>query len=400
MTTIFGPSWADLTLDDVRRYLEQADDEPLLWEAKGTRLDPSEIRRQVCAFANSHEGGYLILGAEPAGGDDPEARWVLDAVTFPDEPRTWIANVIGDLTAGVRPRPDFDVQPWEAPNGHVVVVWVTPTSTPPCIANGTVYERLPGKTQTVRDPLRLADLFARGNAAHREAQARADELRTLSSWTDSAARRDASKRLEYRWPLPPMSSTATPSTTRTSGSLSGSPRPATRRISRLVSFGRASPRRSGASYATARRGFRPGWGGGPDAVMWSQEALTWRHQTSGMLDSITVVRASWDGAAASGAKLATEDVYPDTLVTARISREWERADDLVRRLGGFGNVYATVLVVEGRFPRRTDDGHILMPHAAGRRGAARRQPRSGTDPSGREHGRGAVAGAAQLMSEA
>ena len=83
---------------------------------------------------------------------------MLDGVRFPDEPRPWITDVVSDPERGVRPRPDFDIEAWEAPKGHVAVVKVSATSTPPCIANGTVYERLPGKTQTLRDPLRLADL--------------------------------------------------------------------------------------------------------------------------------------------------------------------------------------------------------------------------------------------------
>jgi hypothetical protein len=66
--TIFGVPWTELDLPDVEAFLEQADDEPLLWEAKGTQLDPNEVRRQVCGFANSHEGGFLILGASRAKG--------------------------------------------------------------------------------------------------------------------------------------------------------------------------------------------------------------------------------------------------------------------------------------------------------------------------------------------
>ena len=62
--TIFGVSWDALSLDAVRGFLVDADDEPLLWEAKGTRIDKNAVRQQVCGFANSHEGGYLILGAD------------------------------------------------------------------------------------------------------------------------------------------------------------------------------------------------------------------------------------------------------------------------------------------------------------------------------------------------
>ena len=54
------------------------------------------------------------------------------------------------------------------------MVWVPPTPTPPCNAHGTVYERVSGRTISVRESLRLAQLFARGDEARIEAQAKAD----------------------------------------------------------------------------------------------------------------------------------------------------------------------------------------------------------------------------------
>ncbi|WP_372517934.1 AlbA family DNA-binding domain-containing protein [Solirubrobacter phytolaccae] len=182
--TIFGAPWSALDLATVSAFLAQADDEPLLWEAKGTKLDKSEVRLQVCAFANSHEGGFLILGAARASGG---AGWTLDGMQFPDEPITWITNVVADPERGVRPRPDFDVLAWRAQNGHVAIVRVSPTPTPPCMANGTLYERLPGKSQTVRDPTRLAELFAKGDLARRTTQERADRaaLAVLRDWLEA-----------------------------------------------------------------------------------------------------------------------------------------------------------------------------------------------------------------------
>ena len=173
--TIFGPGWAELTLQDVQSYLDEADDEPLPWEAKGTRLDKNEVRTQVCGFANSHEGGYLILGA-----DKTEDGRKANGLAFDGEPTTWLSDVIGDPERGVRPRPDFDTRAWPAANGHVAVIRVRPTSTPPCIANRTVYERLPGKTPPVRDPVRLASLFGRGDEARRQAQAFVDRAAKLA----------------------------------------------------------------------------------------------------------------------------------------------------------------------------------------------------------------------------
>lgn len=363
MPTIFGPEWLDLTLDDVRAYLDAADDEPLLWEANGTSLDPREVRRQVCAFANNHDGGYLILGAHrpPATDDEPEPRWVLDGLQFPDEPRPWISNVVTDLAVGVRPRPDFDVAPWDAPNGHVVVVRVTSTSTPPCMANGTVYERLPGKSQTVRDPLRLADLFARGDAAHRGAQARADETaRTvLVDWLSGDAGRFAPV-----WELvepdegddPAEADDETAFVRFAVGvAATGNPPDISSRL-----FRAAFMEEVWTALRDRPTGIPAGFRRPPDPVTVAQDSLTWRHHAVGMLDTLTVVRATWDGATACGVKLATEDANPDSLASARIGPAWQRADDLVRTLGGFGDVYVTVLVAGGRFPRRVDDGYIVI----------------------------------------
>jgi hypothetical protein len=143
-----------------------------LWEAKGTEVKADEVRRQVCGFANSHEGGYLILGAEEA----KDGSWSLEGVCFRDEPPTWVTSVVGN--GGVNPYPDgLDVKGWLTQDGRqVAVVYIPPISTPPCNVNGTVYERVSGKTITVREPLRLAELFARGDAAQKAGVSKAEQI--------------------------------------------------------------------------------------------------------------------------------------------------------------------------------------------------------------------------------
>jgi hypothetical protein len=306
--------------------------------------------------------GYLILGAEETG-DDAEHRWALNGLPFPDEPLTWISNVVSDLAVGVRPRPDFDVASWEAPNGDVAVVRILPTATPPCLANGTVYERLPGKSQQVRDPLVLAELYRRGDTARREAQERADRaaLTVLEEWLGGEAGVFRTDWVQ----LQPEADKGTDDNTEDTEHI---------RFAVGVAATGNPPNISGRLFRNEvveevwtelrdrpNSGLPPGWGGAPDAVAWSQDALTWRHQTQGMVDGITIVRGVWDGAVAVGQKLVTENVYPDSLATNRIAPEWRFADNFVTdRLGGFGDVYVTVLVAGGRFPRRTDAGHIVM----------------------------------------
>lgn len=167
MLQLFGETWDALTLRGVQEFLAGAEDEPLLWEAKGTSLSAHEVRRQCGAFANSVEGGYLILGARRT--DD---GWVADGVAFPDEePHRSISDFLRD---GVRPLPTYDVRAFAAAGGHVAVVRVEPLTGGPCIVRGTVYERVPGATIPVKDPARLAELFARGARAHEAARTAAD----------------------------------------------------------------------------------------------------------------------------------------------------------------------------------------------------------------------------------
>jgi hypothetical protein len=222
----------------------------------------------------------------------------------------WVADVIGDLERGVRPRPDFDVRVWDAPNGHVAVVRVTPTSTPPCMTNGTVYERLPGKTLTVSDPVRLADLFSRGDEARKGAQARADRAaRIVMEMLEGA-----DGEFVARWePAEPEESEEPPDETdhvryALGVAATGNPPDIASRLFKdefaedVWGELRDRPGELPAPFATS-----------PDPVDWSQEALRWRRQTGGFVNSITVVRASWDGAVAVGRKIATEDVHLDSL---------------------------------------------------------------------------------------
>ncbi|MET0600924.1 MAG: RNA-binding domain-containing protein [Baekduia sp.] len=364
MQTIFGVDWADLTLKEVSAYLQTADAEPLTWEAKGTRLDPGEVRRQVCAFANGHEVGYLILGARQIDGES-KTTWSLDGLPFPDEPATWTSNVIGDLTAGVRPRPEFDVVAWEAEAGHVAVVRVQPTATPPCIANGTVYERLPGKSQQVRDPLVLADLYRRGDAARREAQARADRAAeaVLEDWLGGEAGVFRTQDIQ----LSSVSSAEDEDERGTEEAgfvryavgvaATGNPPNIAARLFRASLV---------ADVWTVLRdrpgsGLPPGWGNAPDPVAWSQEALTWRHQTQGNVRGVTIVRAAWDGSVAMGQKLVTGALLPDSLVKGRIGPDWQFADKfIVERLRGFGDVYVTILVRGTNVPNRRNPGRVVM----------------------------------------
>ena len=343
--TIFGPRWADLTLQDVQSYLDDAEDEPLLWEAKGTRLDKNEVRTQVCGFANSHEGGYLILGA-----DKTEGRWKANGVAFDGEPTTWLSDVIGDPERGVRPRPDFDIRAWPADDGHVAVIRVRSTSTPPCIANGTVYERLPGKTPPVRDPVRLATLFGRGDEAHKQAQAAADRAakRALDAVTKEEdtqmEEEEAGARPRLRAIRFAVGIAAT-----------GNPPDIASRL-----FKEAFAIKYWDRLRDLPSVLPEGFGRPPDAVEFSQTALLWRREMRGPQDYDIVIRASWDGAAAVAERIAKDDSYLDGLVDHRVRPDWRLADEVVQDMKGFGDFYLTVLFAGGNFPRRPGPDDVIV----------------------------------------
>ena len=169
--TIFGVSWQELDLEAIRRFFRDAGSEPLLWEAKGTDLNRGEIREQVCGFANSHDGGYLILGATEHGG-----AWTLDGVPFSHDPPAWISDVIGNGT--VTPYPDgLDTKAWPVGHGRLRRRRVDPADAHPALEHPRpVFERVSGKTVPVTEPLRLAALFDRGDAARKTAQEKAKQI--------------------------------------------------------------------------------------------------------------------------------------------------------------------------------------------------------------------------------
>lgn len=164
--TLLGYPLHELKAIHVKEFLDGAEAEPLLWEAKGTKLDKHEIRRQVCGFANGLQAAYLILGATYINEE-----WKLEPMDFPEEPPAWVSSVIGDV---LRPVPPLDVATIGLQGGgQIAVVEVPPIAIAPCICSGTVFERVSGRTIPVKDPARLAELYQRGRNARENAAASA-----------------------------------------------------------------------------------------------------------------------------------------------------------------------------------------------------------------------------------
>jgi hypothetical protein len=166
---LFDTPWEELDVSSVNRFLADAGDEGLLWEAKGAATPRRDsVLKAVCGFANS-VGGYLILGAER-----DHSGWTLTGASFPnEEPATWASSIIA--TGGVSPVPTFDAKPLRAADGRdALVIRVEAVATPPCItSSGTVYQRVSGQTLPVTDPRVMSDLIQQGAAVRVQTEAAA-----------------------------------------------------------------------------------------------------------------------------------------------------------------------------------------------------------------------------------
>jgi hypothetical protein len=326
---LFAVPFARLALDDLARFLEGAEREPLLWEAKGNALSPHEVRRQCGGFANSNQGGYLVLGASETGGG-----WTLDGVAFPDgEPHRYISSC---LQEGVRPAPFYDVRAFDVGHGrHVAVVEVKPLAAGPCIVRGTVYERVAGATVPVKDPARLADLFAGGARAHERARAAAD-AGTQAGVKAFEALRDDETADEGELP---------PSLFVVLAVAPVAPDPGlTTRLFRESTRNRMDE--------AAERLARSPHPIGPQ--IWPRVQQDRRVTIARSVlpyEPDWVVTASWDGAVAVGARQPAQSGSPETIVTDAIAPAYEAAVDLVRVLGGAGPGYVRLAVVDPQDPR-------------------------------------------------
>jgi hypothetical protein len=167
LESIFDAPLQELTLDQLERFLAEADREPLLWAAMGgDRPDPDAVRRHVSGLANG-AGGWLIIGVERQ-----DEGWRAAGADFDGgEPEPWLADAI----AGLRPPPPFELKVLDAGVGRrVAIARVEPIAVPPCITpGGGVYQRVAGDTAPVRAPLVLLELARRGEVALERARSTA-----------------------------------------------------------------------------------------------------------------------------------------------------------------------------------------------------------------------------------
>lgn len=324
MTLLGGPLHS-LTAAEVQAFLDGADSEPLLWEAKGRSLDRHSVRKEVCGFANGRQPGYLILGAE-----ESDEGWTLGGFDFAGDPPAWISAVVAD---GLRPVPLIDVVTIRLDDDrHLAVVEVSPVAIAPCICRGTVYERVSGRTIPVKEPIRLAELYKRGDAAHALARAGAE------SAADELMRDPRLPGAEDRMPRISLALAAT-----------GHPDDI---ASRLFSqrYEAALGEVVGVELVPAGPA-RPPDPFGPRVVMGFEQSNryvdcndlhTYAHRRDWH------VRAIWDGTVAVYADWAVDRVAPEQIAEELIGPAWRAAHRLVSELGGYGPTHTEIRVDGGR----------------------------------------------------
>jgi hypothetical protein len=141
---VLGIGWGDVDLTVIQRFLAAAGDESTLWEAKGTKARPEQIRIAVAGMANG-SGGFVLLGVERDG----DSVWHASGLAFPHrEPATWVSGVLAEQ---INPIPDFAVHIFDADADRAVaVVLVRPFLRQPGMVNGKYFIRRDGATMPLR----------------------------------------------------------------------------------------------------------------------------------------------------------------------------------------------------------------------------------------------------------
>ncbi|MGZ6299705.1 MAG: AlbA family DNA-binding domain-containing protein [Candidatus Limnocylindria bacterium] len=130
---MFGAPWDELDVSHVRAFLASAIDEGINWEAKGDDAKgpcrSHSVRKAVCAFANSHLGGFIIVGAVHDGG---AGGWSLPGLRRPPSGSLadWLTETI---RSGVEPWTSPLIKTWPGPEGPIAVVRIDPVALPPAI---------------------------------------------------------------------------------------------------------------------------------------------------------------------------------------------------------------------------------------------------------------------------
>jgi hypothetical protein len=321
--TLLGPDLHDLELKDVQAFLDAADAEPLLWEAKGTDVHPDSVCKAVCGFANGRQTAYLILGA-----DQDDAGWHLRGWQVPGgDPPAWVSSVINPA---LQPVPEVDVRSLRVRDGsYVVVVEVPPVAIPPCMSRGTVWERVSGRTIAVENPLRLSELYRRGEA---------EKVRAEHSAVDAAQQ-------VILDPLVP-GYVEEPDGHRFALALNATGNPAD--ISSRL-FSREFEEKL---LDTVHERLVPIRFGGAEYHHGQEQSNCWLNvQTNISAQRLRYwhVRAIWDGTVVVRHQVPADyQLPPDQLMESAIKPAWTAAGKLVVALGGYGPTHMVLVMETGK----------------------------------------------------
>lgn len=126
------------------------------------------IAKSIGAFANSRDGGYVILGA----AHDKTRTWSLPGLADRGtEPAVWLESVI---VGAVLPRPRHQVRTLRLTDERFAgLIRVWPVPTPPALVGGVAYMRVSGMSIPITDPVELGRLYRQGETARSAAESRA-----------------------------------------------------------------------------------------------------------------------------------------------------------------------------------------------------------------------------------
>jgi hypothetical protein len=325
---LFDAPWEQLGQADIERFLREAGDEGVTWEAKGASATgdgphPESLRKAACGLANQI-GGYLIIGASRTA-----VGWQLDGIACPaEEPALWL----GQILRGLQPNPRFDVAgPYEVGEDRVALVArIEPVAVSPCMTpQGRIYERVSGETLPVEDPALLDRLFRRGE----QARSRAEHF----------ARRAAERAIEHPTWIPERSVSiclGLASVGRETDDISS--RLFTKATHDLLAkriwdlHGEVQP--IGLSVAPTQ-----------DSYVASIDSQRRQHFDGDTVTDIFrttyFIQANWDASVAVGVWSA--DDFPPNFVDTEslLSRFWSQAAEFNTQVGGYGPAHLSVVVV-------------------------------------------------------
>ena len=145
MIRINNTNWEDLTISDIKMFLEHADAESIFFDYKGDAVGNDKITKEVCAFANTY-GGYILIGVKDDGTIEGCTTWTEERVH----------NVVRDT---ISPTPIIDIKKFRTDKNYILVARVEEGEQPPYITNtGKIYERLSSGSYPVKDSMKLEAL--------------------------------------------------------------------------------------------------------------------------------------------------------------------------------------------------------------------------------------------------